>query len=101
MMPIALFKNFLSSQFIASVKVSNIARCSSLTNKLRDTDSIGWKARNITILTWEIDNFKNKIVTFIINFGRKISLEIDKCKFKNAASVSEEFPIGILGQVGK
>ena len=29
MIPIALFKKFLSKQFIASVEVSNIARCSS------------------------------------------------------------------------
>ena len=28
MIPIALFKKFLSKQFIASVEVSNIARCS-------------------------------------------------------------------------
>ena len=49
MMPIALIKKFLSLQFIASVEVSNIARCSSKTNELRDTDSIGCRARNITI----------------------------------------------------
>ena len=41
MIPIALFKKFLSEQFIASVEVSNIARCSSKTNELRDIDSIG------------------------------------------------------------
>ena len=40
MIPIALFKKFLSYQFIASVEVSNIARCSSKTNELRDIDSI-------------------------------------------------------------
>ena len=38
--PIALFKKFLSSQFV-SVKVSNMARCSSKTNELRDVDTIG------------------------------------------------------------
>ena len=37
----------------------------------------------------EIDNFKIKIVTFIINFGRNKSLEIDKYKSKNLALVSE------------
>ena len=36
MIPIALFKKFLSYQFIVSVEVSNIARCSSKTNELRD-----------------------------------------------------------------
>ena len=39
MILIALFKKFLSKQFIASVEVSNIARCSSKTNELRDIDS--------------------------------------------------------------
>ena len=49
MIPIALFKKFLCKQFIASVEVSNIARCSSKTNELTDIDSIGCRARNITI----------------------------------------------------
>ena len=49
MIPIALFKKFLSLQFIASVEVSNIARCSNKTNEWRDIDSIGCRARNITI----------------------------------------------------
>ena len=49
MIPIALFKKFLSSQFIASFEVSNVARCSSKTNALRDIDSIGCRAMNITI----------------------------------------------------
>ena len=49
MIPIALFKKFPSEQFIASVEVSKIARCSSKTNELRDIDSIGCRARNITI----------------------------------------------------
>ena len=62
MIPIALFQKF---QFIASVEVSNIARCSSKTNELRDIDSIEHHH-----LKWEIDYFKIKVVTFIINFGR-------------------------------
>ena len=36
-------------QFIASFEVSNMARCSSKTNELRDIDSIGCGARDITI----------------------------------------------------
>ena len=48
MLPIDLFKKFLSYQLFASFEVSNIARCSSKTNELRDTDSIGCRARNIT-----------------------------------------------------
>ena len=38
MMMIALFKKFLSQQFIASVEVNNIARCSSKMNELRYID---------------------------------------------------------------
>ena len=38
MMTIALFKKFLSQQFIASVEVNNIARCSSKMNELRYID---------------------------------------------------------------
>ena len=49
MIPIAVLKKFLSQQFIASVEVSNIARCSSKTNQLRDIDSLGCRTRNITI----------------------------------------------------
>ena len=49
MIPVALFKKFLSYKFIASVEVSNKARCSSKTNELRDIDPIGCRARNITI----------------------------------------------------
>ena len=49
MIPIALLKRFMSKLFIGSVEVSNIARCSSKMNKLRDIDSIGCRARNIAI----------------------------------------------------
>ena len=70
MIPIALFKKFLSEQFISSVEVSNIARFSSKKNELKDMDSIGCRVRNITIQKWKIDNFKINIVSFIIDFGR-------------------------------
>ena len=36
-----------------------------------------------------MDSFITKVVTFIIILVEPISLEIDKCKFKNVASVSE------------
>ena len=39
MVLIALFTKFLSLLFIASVEVSNIASCSSITKELRDIDS--------------------------------------------------------------
>ena len=44
-----LVKEVSELQFIASVEVINIARCSSKLNELRDIDSIRCKARNITI----------------------------------------------------
>ena len=46
MIPVALFKKFLSSQLIVSVEVSNMARCSSKMNELRDIDSIGYRVGN-------------------------------------------------------
>ena len=49
MIPIALLKKFLRLQFIVSVEVSNMARYSSKTNELRDIDSIGCRAKNITV----------------------------------------------------
>ena len=70
MISIALFKKFLSYQFISSVEVSNIASCSSKTNESRDTYSIGCRARNITIFKLENDNFKIKVVTLVVHFGR-------------------------------
>ena len=48
MILIALFKEFLSQQFIVSVEVSNMARCSSKTSEVRDIDSIGCRERNTT-----------------------------------------------------
>ena len=50
MIPIPLLNKFQSKQFIASVEISNIARCPSKTNELRDIDYIGCRARNITLL---------------------------------------------------
>ena len=48
-----------------------MARSFSKPNGLRDIDSIECRARNITIYNWEIDDFKIKVVTFIVNLGRK------------------------------
>ena len=69
MILIALFKKFLSYQFVVSVEVSNMARCSSKTNELRDIDSIGCREWNIAIYKWENDYFKIRVLTFI-NFNR-------------------------------
>ena len=66
-----------------------MARFSSQTNEVRDINSIGLRERKITIYKRGIDNFKNKIVTFIINFGRNNIIEKDKCKSKNEKSVSK------------
>ena len=49
MILIALFKKFLSCQFVASVEVRKMARRSSKLDELRDIDSIGRRAKNITI----------------------------------------------------
>ena len=49
MIPIALFKKFMSYKFDESVEMSDMARCSSETNELRDKDSIGYSARNTVI----------------------------------------------------
>ena len=68
-----------------SVEVSNMARCSSKSDELRNINSIGCRAGNITIYKRETDNSKIKIVTFIINFGKTISLEMNKWKSKNEA----------------
>ena len=40
---------FLDHTHLLFFEVSNIARCTSKTNELRDIDSIGCRARNITI----------------------------------------------------
>ena len=54
-----------------SVEVSNMARCSSKTNELRDIDSIGCRERGTSpFKKGENDHFKIKVVTFIIDFGR-------------------------------
>ena len=65
----ALFKKFESTIYCECWS-QQMAKCSSKTKKLRDTDPTGRRARNITIQKWEIDNFKIKVVTFIANFGR-------------------------------
>ena len=41
MIPIPLFGKFLSKQFIVIVELSNIARCSSKSDNLRNINSIG------------------------------------------------------------
>ena len=48
----ALFKKFLQS--IASVEVSNMARCTSKTDELGNLKSKGCRAKNITIYKREI-----------------------------------------------
>ena len=58
MIPIAFFKKFLSLQFIASVEVSNMARCSSK----RISNSVGCRARNITDLAEAVPIAKCKWV---------------------------------------
>ena len=72
-----------------SVEVSNMARCSSKTNELRDKDSIGCRARHITIKNRKLTILKSKSSCLSLILVETISLEIDKCKSKNVALVSE------------
>ena len=65
-----------------NVKISNMARFSSESGELSNINSC--RARK-----WEIDNFKIKIVIFIENFGKTLSLEMVKYKPQNESSVSE------------
>ena len=49
MIPIAVFKKCVCKQFITRLEVSKMARCSSKSDNLRDVDSLGRRASNITI----------------------------------------------------
>ena len=49
MILIALFRKFLSLQYIASFEVSSMARCSSKMNELRDIYSIGCRAKYFSV----------------------------------------------------
>ena len=57
MIPIAMFKKLT---IFASVETSNITRRYSKTNELRGIDSIGCRARNITILNGKLIISKSK-----------------------------------------
>ena len=73
-----------------SVEVSNMARCSSKSDELRNINSIGYRARNIIILKKrKIDNFKNQKR----HVYHEISLEMNKCKPKIETSASEVFAL--------
>ena len=49
MIIITVFEKFLSKPFSASVEVSNMARCSSKSDELKNINSIGCRTRNTTI----------------------------------------------------
>ena len=54
-----------------SVEVINVARCSNKSDEFANINSIGSRERNLDYyLKWEIGNFKIKIVTFILSYGR-------------------------------
>ena len=72
------------------IEVTNMRRCSGKANKLSFTNTIRGTSKDIAIKEREIDYIKIKIIPFIIYFFVKtLPLLIDKCKSKNAASVSE------------
>ena len=57
MIPIASLKKFLSLQFIARVEVSNMARCSSKTNELRNINSITFRAQLASLDTLFLESW--------------------------------------------
>ena len=70
MIPIALLKKFGSHEFVTIIEVSNMRRCSDKANKLRYIYTIRGTLRDIAIKEREINNFKIKIIPFIIYFCR-------------------------------
>ena len=66
-----------------------MARCSSKTNELRYIDSVGCRAKNITIYKGKLTISNQSCHVYHRIFVETISLEIDKCKSKNVASISE------------
>ena len=57
-------------------------------DELRDIDSIGCGVSAITILKWEIGNFKNKFVTFMINLSRNNIIRNGQMQVYNTALIS-------------
>ena len=86
MISTTLFNNLASV-----VESINIRTHSSKTNKLRNIYTIGRGARNISIK--KIENFKIKIILFIINLEETMPCVMDKFKYKNGTSVSEEIAL--------
>ena len=88
---ISLSEKFCCQTFITSIKVIDMTRHSGKKSKLRNINTIGCRMMDITIEKWKINNIKIKFIPFL----KKSSLvltkppDIDKCKLKNEASVSE------------
>ena len=62
---------------------------SSNPNKLRNVNPVRYRTGNVTIQNWKIYYIKIKVITLNINLDETSLFEIDKCKSKNGASVSE------------
>ena len=72
----------LSQQFIANVEVSNMVRCSSKTNELRDTDPTGRRARTLPLKNEKLTISKSKSSRLSQTLAETTSLEIDKLDAK-------------------
>ena len=83
----------LENAFRIFLIILNIRTDSSKTNKLRNIYTIGRRVRNISIKKWEIYYFKIKVIPFIINLKETMQFVIDKFRFENGVSVSEEFAL--------
>ena len=70
MITIALPKELGSNDFVTTVEITYVRRCSSETNKLRYVHSMRGESRDITIEEREINYIKIKIVLFTIHFSR-------------------------------
>ena len=66
-----------------------MTRHSSKPNKLRNINPVRGRTGNVTIQKWKIYDIKIKVIALIINLDETNPFEIDKCKSKNGASVSE------------
>ena len=72
--PIALLKEFGSSEFVLTIEVINMQRCSGKANKFRYIYTIRGTPRDIAIKERKINNIKIKIIPFIIYFLETVSL---------------------------
>ena len=101
MIPIALLEKFGSSPFITVIEISHMTRHSSKPNRLRDVNPVRGRTGNVIIQKWKMYDIKIKVNALIINLDETNPFEIDKCKSKNEASVSEVLALFICSSADK